>query len=104
LAVVAPGGKESIRGGDESLVVRGFDQVDHFVDHYVFQALGRFAGQVGIEADVGGFVIAAAPLGFHALNEEAVDRYFQDGLPLGDECGGFGAQLGVRTSNGNRFG
>jgi hypothetical protein len=38
----------------------------------VFEALAGFAGEICVEADVGGVGVATAPPGFHTLHEEAL--------------------------------
>ena len=74
-----------LKDGDESLAVRWFQQVDHFVDDHVLdQVLGLFH-QLGIESDVSRFVVAASPLGFHPLQEITGGFHLQLGLPLLDE-------------------
>lgn len=57
----------------------------HFVDDDVIEALARFFGQVGVEANAGGRDVATAPAGSHALDEKTVDFDAEDGFPAGDE-------------------
>ena len=81
----APGVEMLVEEGDEALAVGGFQQVGYFVDDDVFeQFLGLF-DQFGVEADVAGAVVAAAPLGFHALEEVAADPKPELGFPFADD-------------------
>lgn len=53
-----PLGHELVHEGDEAGVVRGLQKVHQFVDDEVFKTLGRFLGEVGVEADGAGVVVA----------------------------------------------
>lgn len=67
----------------------------HFVDDDVFEEVLGVLDQFGVEADVAGAVVAAAPFGFHALLEIVVKgglattrseaRSFYPSLNLGSE-------------------
>lgn len=65
----------------EAIVVRWFQDMDHLVHDDVFEALRRLAGQVGVQADRPGSVVAASPAGFHAADVEAGDFHADLGLP-----------------------
>ena len=45
------------------------------MDDDVFEEVLRLLHQFGVKADLAGAVVAASPLGFHALEEIAVDLY-----------------------------
>lgn len=64
-----PVGEMQVHQASEAGVVGGFLDVDHFVDDEIFQALGRFLGEVSVEPDCAGGVVATAPLCFHAADE-----------------------------------
>lgn len=72
VAVHAPARQEAVHQSEEAGVVRGLQEMDHFMHHDVFETLARFPGEIGIEPDVGGAMAAASPLGFHALDEVAL--------------------------------
>lgn len=57
------------------------------MDDDVFQAFAGFFCQVRVEADAGGMAAAAAPFGFHALEEVGGDFDFELGFPLLDDLG-----------------
>ncbi len=69
----------------ESFAVRGLQQVGHFMDDDVFQQVFRLLHQFGVEADVTGAVIAAAPPGLHALQVVAGDANRQFRFPFLDQ-------------------
>ena len=46
-----PLGHEMVHQGDEAGVVGGFQQVDHLVNHDVFEALPGLLREIGVEAD-----------------------------------------------------
>jgi len=58
----------------------GFQQMDHLVDHHVFQAFQRMFGQLQIQPDPSGLYITGAPAGFHALNAYFLNVDPQPGL------------------------
>ena len=43
-----PAGHEAIQKGAEAFVVGWFQQMDHFVDNDVFEALAGFFGEFGV--------------------------------------------------------
>ncbi len=51
LPTMFPVGHELAHQGLKPLVVGRLQDVDHFVDHDVLQALRRLLGQIGVEAD-----------------------------------------------------
>lgn len=55
------------------------------MDDDVFEEVFGFGDELGVEADVAGFVVATAPFGFHALEEVGLYFDFEAGLPFGDE-------------------
>ena len=85
MLVGAPCGEVVIHECDEAGVVGGFDEVEEFVDDEVFEALGGLFGEVRVEADGSGEVVAASPACFHALDEELPGLDAEAGFPLGDE-------------------
>ena len=58
---------------EEALAMRWLQQVRHFVDDDVFEEVLGLLLQLSVEADLAGVVVAAAPLGFHALQEVALN-------------------------------
>ena len=64
-----PGGVVVGEDGEEAVAVGGGEEVDHFVDDDVFEKVLWLLDEFCVQADVGGFVIAASPFGFHALEE-----------------------------------
>ena len=56
---------------DKPFAVRRLQQVQHLVHHHVLDQVLGLLHQFGIQADVAGRVVAAAPLGLHALQEIA---------------------------------
>ena len=80
----APVGHVLNHYGDEPLVMRWLQQVEHFVEQDVFQALARLFGEFGVEADVAGVVVAASPASFHVLYEDAVYVYAKNWFPFCD--------------------
>ncbi len=73
--VGSPFGHELVHEGNEAGVVGRFEKVHEFVDDEVFEALGGLFGEVGVETDGAGVVIATAPLGFHLLDEDPFHLY-----------------------------
>ena len=47
--------------------------MSHFVDDDVFEEVLGLLLQLSVEADAASVVVAAAPLGFHALQEVALN-------------------------------
>ena len=80
-----PLGHELIHQRHEAGVVGWLQQVDHLMDHDVFEALAGFLGEVGVEADGAGVRVATAPLGFHALHEDATHLHAHQRFPFGDQ-------------------
>lgn len=70
IPVLPPVRHESVHQLYKALVVGWFQEVHHFVDHNILQTPGRFLCEFGVESDVSGSGVAAAPLGLHLLNEE----------------------------------
>ncbi len=65
--------------------MRRFEQMCHLMDNHVFEQVLGVLHQFGIEADMPGPGITAAPLGFNPLQKVAVYLNFQFLLPLLDE-------------------
>ncbi len=84
---LAPGGVVLAEDGQEAIAVGGLEEVDHFVDDDVFEEVFGLGDELGVEADVMGSVFAAAPFGFHALEEVGGDFDFELGFPLLDDLG-----------------
>src|SRR5947209_3460952 len=55
------------------------------MDDNVFEALARLLGQLCVEADGSGSMIAASPFGFHALEEEPLHFHAHERSPFCDE-------------------
>lgn len=51
----------------ETVIVTPFEQVDHFVDENVFQALRRLLREFEVETDAAGFGVAGAPIWFSSV-------------------------------------
>ena len=88
-SVEFPFGHEAVHERQEAGVVRGLQQVGHFVYHDVLQAFRRLFGEFGIEADAPGGGAAAAPFGLHPLHEDPPHPDAYKWLPLGNN-GGYG--------------
>ena len=73
-----PCGQTTLKDGLELLVVVPFDQVYQFVHNNVLQALGRLFGELQIEPDAFGFLLATSPLRFHPANLPIVRRFPND--------------------------
>ena len=71
-----------VENRDETFAVGWLQQVSHFVDDHVFEQSFRLFDQLGVQSDVPSAMIAASPLGFHALEEIAVDLYTKFRFPL----------------------
>lgn len=83
-----PGRKILAHKRFEAFVVRGLQQMDHFMDDDVFEAARGPFGKVGVEADGGFVVVATAPTGFHAAQIEFIDLDLHDFFPFFDKgCG-----------------
>src|SRR5688500_3381259 len=70
---------------DETLPVRRLQQVNHFVQNDVTQAVLRFLRKLRVEPDRPSGGIAAPPLGLHLLDEELPDSHSEKWLPSCDE-------------------
>ena len=68
LTVVLPEGHEAVHVGDEAVVVMSLEQVDHFVDDDVFEAVGGFFDEFEVEPDAAGSDVAGAPFCFHLFD------------------------------------
>jgi len=62
-----------------------FEEVGHFVDDDVLQALGRFFSQFQVEPDAPGRDVAGAPAGAHPPDAPSGHADTHDGLPFGDQ-------------------
>ena len=74
--------QEAIHQGDEPNVVRRLQQMNQLVNDKIFQTLARLLGEVGVQSDCVGAVIAATPLGFHALHKKPMNLHSQQWLPF----------------------
>ena len=70
---------------DEVGTVRRLQQVRHFMHHDIFEEILWLLHELRVEADVAGAVVAASPLGFHPLQEIALEFHFQLWLLFLDE-------------------
>lgn len=70
---------------DESINVRWFYQVRHFVNDYVYEQILRLLHQLSIDTNVTRPVVATLPLGFHPLQEIFANRHPQFCLPFFDK-------------------
>ena len=55
------------------------------MDDEIFEALRWFFGEVGVETDGAGVVVATAPLGFHPLDVAAFRLHAKAWLPFRDQ-------------------
>lgn len=62
----------------------GGDQVEHLMDHHVLEQVLRLLYKLCVQADRPRSVVAAAPLGLHALEEVVGNLDTQLRLPLAD--------------------
>jgi hypothetical protein len=53
----------------EPIVVGRLEEMGHLVHEDVLEALGSLLRELGVEADVAGIPVSAAPLGLHLLDE-----------------------------------
>ena len=83
LAMESPVCHEHIHESDEAGVVRGFQQVDHFMHDGVLETFARFAREIGVEPDAGGGGTATAPFRFHPLDKEPLRLHTHERLPFG---------------------
>jgi hypothetical protein len=72
---------------EEPMAVRRGNQVNHFVDDHVLEQVFRFLHEFRVEANVPSTMIAATPLGLHALQEVTGHRYPEARLPFADKSG-----------------
>lgn len=85
--------EEAVHQFDEVGVVGRFQKVGHLVDYEVFEAVPGLLREVGVQTDRPCPVVAAAPLGLHALNEDALHFHSHQPLPFGDKRRDREAQL-----------
>ena len=64
-----PCGTVPVKKADEPLAMGGFDQVKHLMDHYILKQILGLLHQFGVQPNGPCPVVAAAPLGLHALEE-----------------------------------
>ena len=62
-----------------------FQEVEHFVNDDVFEALAGFLGEVGVEANAVSTWGAAPPFRFHLLHIESRNLHADDRRPFGDQ-------------------
>jgi len=72
---------------EKLLAVGRRDQMEHLVYDHVLEQVFRLLHELGIQADVPRLMIAAAPLGLHALQKVAGDFDAQLRLPSPDQRG-----------------
>ncbi len=71
----------------EPLIVRRFDQMDHFMHDHIFKQVTRLLGQFRVEPNVSLTMIATTPFGFHSLQEVTIDLHADPWLPVFDQRG-----------------
>jgi hypothetical protein len=79
----SPRGEMLAEEFNKSFAVRRFDEMKHFVDDDVLKQIAGLLHQLGIQPDVSGAMVAAAPSGFHALEKHSLDLDAQLGFPIG---------------------
>lgn len=77
-----PLGHELIHQGHEAGIVRWFNQVNHFVNDYVFKTLPRLLGEVSIQANCAGGMIAASPFCFHSPHKKSLHFHLHQLFPF----------------------
>ena len=85
LAVVLPGRHETIHVGNELIVVVALEQVNHFVDNDVLQAMNWFLDKLEIQPDATCLDVAGAPFGFHLFHAPLGYLYVDDRFPFRDQ-------------------
>jgi len=76
---------ELIHQSHEAAIVSSFEEMDHFMNHDIFQTFTWLLGQFRIETDAFGVTVATSPLGLHALYEEPLHLHTHDRLPFRDQ-------------------
>jgi hypothetical protein len=69
----------------EARVVRRFEEVNHLVNDNVLKAFPRLSGEVRIQSDGPGAVVAATPFRLHSLNEKSPHPYTHQPFPFVDQ-------------------
>ena len=82
LAAVFPVGKVTCHKGLKAFVMSWFENMNQFMDDYVFETLLGLFGQVGVEANCAGLRVAASPAGFHAADVKLFDFDSDPWFPL----------------------
>src|SRR6266851_3756824 len=85
LAVELPQRHEAIHMGDETLVMMALEQVNHFMDNDVLQAMHGFLDEFEIQPDATCLNIAGTPAGFHLFHAPASHLHANDRFPFGDK-------------------
>jgi hypothetical protein len=70
VTAMRPTGQKPVHKRHEAAIVRGFEQVRQLMHQYVLKALWRLLCEVCVEANETTYWIAAAPTGFHTLDEQ----------------------------------
>lgn len=73
------------KDGKEAIIVRGFDEMNHFVHDHVFNEVPGLRHEVCVEADVPCLVITASPFGFHPLEKICAHFHVKLRFPFFDE-------------------
>lgn len=82
---LGPVGEVVVHEGFEVVVVVSLEEVHHFVDDYVLNAVEWFFSQFQVEEDAFFFDVAGAPFGGHAADAEAGELDADFLLPFGDQ-------------------
>jgi hypothetical protein len=82
---LTPAGVELLKQGDETLIMGGFEQVEHFMNNDVLKQVTGLFYQFGVEPDMATLGVATTPSGFHALQKISADLDPDAGFPTGDE-------------------
>ncbi len=85
LAVVLPERHEAVHVAHELLVVVAFEQMHHFVDDDVLQAMHGFFDQFEVQPDTPCLAVAGAPFRFHLFHAPFVHLHTDDGFPFRDQ-------------------
>jgi hypothetical protein len=82
IAVGLPLGHELIHQGHKARIVSWFEQVNHLVDDNIFKTFQWLSGEIGIQSNGAGAIIAATPFRLHPLDENSPHPYPYQPLPF----------------------
>jgi hypothetical protein len=77
-----PLGEKSVHQPFEPMIMGGFKQMNHFMDHHIFQALIRLVDEREVQPNPGRPGIARTPSRPHFLDAPSGDLHPEDGFPL----------------------